>query len=101
MFRVESATQVRMHFGDVMRQVTNTGEAVIVERAGQPQVAVISLADFERLQELHAGELRPLNRAALDWLDRWTNTPDTVEPAWWEGFEQELREHPVMLGESA
>jgi len=101
MFRVESATQVRMHFGDVMRQVTSTGEAVIVERAGQPQVVVISLADFERLRELRAGELRPLNRAALDWLDRWINTPDIVEPTWWEGFEQELREHPIMLGESA
>ena len=59
------------------------------------------MANFERLQELRTGEIRPLNRAALDWLDHWINTPDIVQSAWWEEFEQELREHPVVLGESA
>lgn len=98
--RVMSATQARMHFGDVMRQVVEDGETVIVERAGKPQVAVISLADLERLRELREGETRPLNRAALDWLDRWLSTPDTMGSAWWEAFERELREHPIELGES-
>jgi len=97
--RTMSATQARMHFGDVMRRVVENGETVIVERAGKPQVAVISLADYERLRELRVGELKPLNRAALDWLDRWLSTPDTMGAAWWEEFERELREHPIELGE--
>ena len=101
MFRVMSATNVRTHLGDVMRQVVSNGEAVIVERDGQPQVAVVSLADFERLQELRTGELRPSNRAALDWLNRWASSPDDVDPTWWKEFERELHEHPLMLGEAA
>jgi prevent-host-death family protein len=94
-----SATQVRMHFGDVMRRVVEDGETIVVERAGTPQVAVISLADYERLRESRAGEIKPLNRAALDWLDRWLSTPDTMGTEWWEEFERELREHPIELGE--
>ncbi len=97
--RTMSATQARMHFGDVMRRVVENGEAVIVERAGKPQVAVISLADYEQLCDSRAGELGPLNRAALDWLDQWLSTPDTMGDAWWEEFEHELRKHPVELGE--
>lgn len=99
MFRTMSATQVRMHFGDVMRRVVESGETIVVERAGKPQVAVISLADYEQLRESRAEEIRPLNRAALDWLDHWFSTPDTVGIEWWEEFERELREHPIELGE--
>ena len=98
--RVMSATQARMHFGDVMRRVVENGEAVIVERAGKPQVAVISLADFERLRELHTAEPRPLNQAALHWLDQWLSSPDPMGDAWWQEFERELREHPIELGET-
>jgi len=95
-----TATQARTQFGDVMRQIVENGEPIIVERAGKPQVAIISLADFERLRESRAGELGLLNRAALDWLDRWLNTPDTLGAAWWEEFERDLRTHPVELGET-
>jgi len=97
--RVMSATQVRMHFGDVMRRVAETGEPVIVERAGEPRVAVVPLSDYERLQELRAAEIRARNRAALDWLDRWLGTSDEMGDEWWETFERDLREHPVTLGE--
>lgn len=97
--RTMTATQARVHFGDVMRRVVENGEPIIVERAGKPQVAVISLADLERLREARAGELGSLNQAALDWLDRWLNTPDTMGVEWWEEFERELREHPIELGE--
>ena len=99
MSQVMSATQVRMHFGEVMRRVASEGEPVIVERGGKPLVAVISLADLKRLQEARAGELRPENQAALNWLDQWEKTPDVVGPEWWEEFERDLREHPVVLGE--
>jgi hypothetical protein len=59
---------------------------------------VISLADFERLQEACARELRSENQVALDWLDPWENAPDVVDLAWWEAFERDLCDHPVILG---
>ncbi len=80
-----------------MRQIVENGEPVIVERAGKPQVAMVSLADFERLCEARAGELGLLNRAALDWLDRWLSTPDTQGGDWWAEFERELGEQPIGL----
>ena len=99
MSQVMSATQVRMHFGEVMRRVASEGEPVIVERGGKPQVAVISLADYERLQEACANVIRPENQAALYWLDQWEQTPDAVGSEWWEEFERDLREQPLVLGE--
>jgi prevent-host-death family protein len=49
MSRVLSVTCVQRQFGKVMREVESTGKPVIVERRGKPAVAVISLADLERL----------------------------------------------------
>jgi prevent-host-death family protein len=99
MSQVMSATQVRMHFGEVMRRVSSEGEPVIVERGGEPLVVVISLDDYERLRQARTGELRPENQVALDWLDRWEKTPASAGPEWWDEFERDLREHPIVLGE--
>ena len=57
MSRVMSATHVRTHFGQVMREVVNTGEPVVVERSGKPVVAIVSMSDFKRLLELKSTEL--------------------------------------------
>lgn len=48
--RVMSATQVRRHLGQVMRDVSSSGEPVIVERAGKPVAAIVPVADLARLQ---------------------------------------------------
>jgi prevent-host-death family protein len=98
MSQVMSATEVRTHFGRVMQEVASKGEPVIVERGGKPVVAVISLADLERLQELRSSAIRPANQAALDWLDEWKKTPDPAGPEWWDEFERELEQDPVVLG---
>jgi prevent-host-death family protein len=50
MERVISATEARIHFGDLMRKVTENQEAVIVERDGKPQVVVLALEEYERLK---------------------------------------------------
>lgn len=94
-----SATEARVHFGEVLRRVTEDHEVVIVERGGTPSAAVIPIQELERLQESHGEHVRPQNQAALDWLDRWTATPDQMGPEWWEEFERELREYPVTFGE--
>ena len=46
-----TATEARIHFGEVMRRVVEQGEQVIVERDGRPQVVILSLAKFERMKE--------------------------------------------------
>ncbi len=49
---VMRATDVRIHFGEVMQRVVQEGEPIIVERAGQPQVAVVSMEDYNRLKRI-------------------------------------------------
>jgi prevent-host-death family protein len=63
MSQVMKATEVRVHFGEVMRRVSKGGSPIIVERAGQPLVAIISLSDYDRLERLQAGSSV---RAALE-----------------------------------
>ena len=46
---VIGATEARIHFGELMRQVTEKEQAVVVERDGRPQVVVLSVAAYERL----------------------------------------------------
>lgn len=60
MEQVVSATEARIHFGEMMRRVVEKQEAVIVERSGEPQVVVISLAQYEQYKALRG--------AQSDWL---------------------------------
>lgn len=48
MQRKMSATDARIHFGELMRRVVETQEPVIVERGGKPHVVVISVEEYER-----------------------------------------------------
>jgi len=52
MVKTMSATEARIHFGDLMRQVVEKNQVVIVERAGKPQVAIVSVKEYEHLQAL-------------------------------------------------
>jgi prevent-host-death family protein len=92
-----SATQVRRQFGRVMREVASRGEPVIVERRGQPAVAVVSLADLGRLQQLRSADPGPANQALLRWFDQYEQTVDAAEAEWWLEFDRELEENPVIL----
>ncbi len=46
--RTMTATEARVHFGEVIRRVTEDGEQIIVERGGTPVVVVISVQDYHR-----------------------------------------------------
>ena len=77
-----TANQAQTHFGDIIRQVIEDGDPIIiVERAGEPQVAVVSLADLERLCGPMDGEP--------------SSTSDTTKADWWDEFERELHDLPV------
>jgi prevent-host-death family protein len=50
MEEVVSATEARIHFGQMMRRVSEEQQAIIVERSGQPQIVLISIEEYERLK---------------------------------------------------
>ena len=50
MRRVVTATEARVHFGELMRRVVEGRESVVVERGGKPQVVILSVRDYEELQ---------------------------------------------------
>lgn len=49
MRRVVSATEARVRFGEVMREVVESGEPITVERDGTPHVVILSLDEYGRL----------------------------------------------------
>ncbi len=80
MKRVMSATEARIHFGELLRYVADHNEAVVVERDGKPQAIVLSVHEYERLravepkaddwrtllQQAHASVLRDLAGGKLE-----------------------------------
>ena len=50
MEQVISATEARVHFGELLRRVAEGHQAVIVERDGKPQVVVLAVEEYERLK---------------------------------------------------
>ncbi len=49
--RTISATEARVHFGELMRSVVEDEQPVIVERAGKPEVVVMAVSEYQRMQE--------------------------------------------------
>ena len=52
MARRVSAREARARFAELTDRVRYTGEPVVVEKQGQPFVAVVSLEDFDALERL-------------------------------------------------
>ena len=52
MDRVVTATEAKARLGELMRRAIDTGDAVIVESRGKPQVALVPYEEYERLQKL-------------------------------------------------
>lgn len=48
--RTISATEARVHFGELMRSVVEDEQPVIVERAGKPQVVVLDVNEYQRMK---------------------------------------------------
>lgn len=73
MRRVVSATEARVHFGELLRRVREGGDTVFVERGGRPQVVVLGIPEYERLLAAQgsagwrevAGKARELLRAEI------------------------------------
>lgn len=61
MHRSVTATEARVHFGELLERVARDQDTVIVERGGVPQAVVISIAEYERLR---------VRRASADWREK-------------------------------
>ena len=64
MERKVSATEARIHFGELMQSVIQEQGPVIVEKSGKPQIVLLSVEHYKRLQQ----------NKAQDWLSQLEQT---------------------------
>ncbi len=50
MERRVTATDARVRFGEITRRAVEQGERIIVERAGEPHVVILSVDTYERMK---------------------------------------------------
>ncbi len=51
MERKVSATKARVHFGELMQSVVRKQSSVIVEKSDKPQIVLLSVEHYKRLQQ--------------------------------------------------
>ena len=96
MGRVVSATEARIHFGELMRQAVENHETIIVERGGKPHVVVISVEEYERLlKRQQQGDWKELVHGAraqiqADLGDRTLPRPEEILDQIREGRDEQL-----------
>ena len=80
--------EARKQFSELVARVAYTGERVIIERRGKPMVAMISIEDLKRLEELAEAKaaIRQQRLAAL---------------ARAAALRQELEKNGILLSDSA
>ena len=60
-----SVVEARRSFSEVMARVAYTGQRVMIERKGRPMMALVSIEDLRRLEELEqGGQSTRMRRAA-------------------------------------
>jgi prevent-host-death family protein len=60
MARVVSATEARIHLGELMREAVESREPITIERGGFPHVVLLAVGEYERLLQEQQEE---------DWLE--------------------------------
>jgi prevent-host-death family protein len=51
-----SATEARIHFGEMIRRVAEAEEAIVVEKAGTPQLVMLSIGRYQQLIQAQAAQ---------------------------------------------
>ncbi len=83
MKRTVSATEARVHFGEMLRAVSEDGETYVVERGGKPQAIVISPDAYS---ELTGGRQHP------DWMELLRRSQEVFRPLIESGKLNDLEE---------
>ena len=76
MFKKLSALKARQNLGQVMNEVSLRGDDYIVERAGKPLVAIVSMEKYRVLQKEREDTLKALGAV---WGKMEGARPETVE----------------------
>ncbi len=87
-----SATEARVHFGEVLRRV-GEGEVILVEGRGKPLAVILSPEAYERLKgegENPLGLILSVNRGIRERLGRPLTPPEEVIGAMREERDREL-----------
>lgn len=79
MTRTISATDARVRFGRLLRDVAERGETVVVEKSGTAKAVVVPVGEYERLLRLETSE------------DRWEALLDELV----ETVDRDLGDRPV------
>ncbi len=66
-----TATEARVHFGEIYRRVTENDETIIIERNGRPGAVLISIEEYEALRGAPA---------AAGWLDAMRQSQHAFRP---------------------
>jgi prevent-host-death family protein len=54
-----TATEARVHFGEIYRRVTENDETIVIERNGKPGAVILSIEAYEQLRPMHREDRRP------------------------------------------
>lgn len=76
MLKKLSALKARQNLGQVMNEVSLKGDDYVIERAGKPLVAIISMEKYRTLQKEREEVLRALGTM---WEKMERENPDIVE----------------------
>jgi prevent-host-death family protein len=98
MERHMSATAARVHFGEVLRDVTERGATVVVERGGKPQAVVLSLEEYRRLKSdsVEKPRWKVLLEVAHEQIQKEGNLPLTPAPEDLIREERERRSEQIL-----
>lgn len=70
MTRSVSATEAKARLGDLMKWAVKTGDDVIIQSRGYPQVAIVPFKEYEELKQLKERARRAAAMARLQELAR-------------------------------
>ncbi|MBN1292919.1 MAG: type II toxin-antitoxin system Phd/YefM family antitoxin [Candidatus Latescibacteria bacterium] len=76
MLKILSALKARQNLGQVMNEVSLKGDDYVIERAGKPLVAIVSMEKYRILQKEREETLRTLDNV---WGKMEGEKPATVE----------------------
>ena len=84
MSRRVSATHARVHFGELLREVTENGDTVVVEKSGKPAAVILSVEEYQALSRQNDDrqdwwELVERSRAAFRPTAERGRIPDAAE----------------------
>ena len=79
------AEEAEAHIAEVLARVEAEGEAVVLERGGEPRAAIVSIEAYRELRELHERRRREAFRRVQEVAER-------TAPAFVELSDQEIEE---------